>query len=395
MLAYLSEPQADPILSIMSQFQQDPREDKLDLGIGVYKNSFGITPIMDSVKQAQIYLAEHQNTKSYVGLAGNEAFNEAILDLLFNQTNARSRSTIIQTPGASGALRMLADLIYIAKPSSTVWISDPSYVNHKPVMEAAGLNVKFYSYFDVYTRKFDIVSMFDALSKIGPDDIVLIHACCHNPTGADLTKDDWQQLLKLAQTNGFTPFVDLAYQGFGDGITEDLFGVRLLANQLDEVLITYSCSKSFGLYRERTGAAIVVGKSLSLANKAKANLFKLSRASYTMPPDHGAAIVAMILKNESLYESWCAELNAMRERLVNLRCKLSFELNSKFNNDSYSFFTHHKGMFSMTGFDNKTVNALRDEYGIYLVGDGRINIAGFTDSSINYFVNALYDVMSK
>ncbi len=392
MFEFLSDAKVDPILSLMKTFQQDPRKHKLDLGIGVYKNAQGITPIMESVKNAQLQLAEQQNTKSYVGLAGNEGFNESLLNLVLNNTCARSRSIAVQTPGASGALRVLADLIYLSKPNATVWISDPSYVNHRPIMEAVGLKVKTYSYFDSETKGIHIETMLTELANAGPDDVVLLHACCHNPTGADLAKDDWDKLLLLAQKNGFIPFIDLAYQGFGEGIEEDLYGVRLFADNLDEALITVSCSKSFGLYRERTGAAMIVAKTMDDANKAKGNFLKLTRSSYTMPPDHGAAIVEMILNNEALNQAWRLELDGMRQRLISLRFSLAKEFQQQLGHSDFDFVTQHKGMFSMLGINREQVNVLREKHGVYIVEDGRINIAGLNEASIAYLVNAIKDV---
>ena len=293
------------------------------------------------------------------GLAGNSEFNAFALQLVLNNTSAMERSIAIQTPGASGALRMLADLIYAAKPVTTVWLSDPSYVNHQPVMEAAGLTVKHYPYFDPTTKRVNVDAMLEALSRAGADDVVLLHACCHNPTGADLGVSDWQAIAQLARENGFTPFVDLAYQGFGDGIGEDLYGVELLANQADEMFIAMSCSKSFGLYRERTGAAIVIAENAQNAQIAKGKLLQLARGSYTMPPDHGAAIVAKILSDQHLTQSWQDELNQMRVRMLGLRQSFAEALRRKFQSDVFDFITDHKGMFSILGLTPEQVMRLK------------------------------------
>ncbi|KKD59756.1 aromatic amino acid aminotransferase [Grimontia sp. AD028] len=392
MLDLLSPALQDPILSLSVAFREDNRAEKMDLGIGVYKDSQGNTPIMKAVKAAQQQLAESQTTKSYVGLAGSEAYNQAMTDLLLKGTDGYSRSAAVQTPGASGALRMLADLMYLAKPITTVWISNPSYVNHKPVMEAAGLTVKFYPYFNAETKQVDADAMIDALSKAGPDDVVLLHGCCHNPTGADIRSEHWQAINELAQKNGFTPFVDIAYQGFGDGLEEDANGLRLLADSVEEMLIATSCSKNFGLYRERTGAAIVIGKNAQEAGNAKGRILQLARSTYTMPPDHGAAIVETILTSNELTQQWKDELDAMRGRIITLREGLSAALAKRTGDERFDFIKEHKGMFSMLGLSQDQVAQLRSDFGIYAVGDSRINVAGLTESRIDYLADALIAV---
>lgn len=392
MLDLLSPAQQDPILSLSIAYREDVRENKMDLGIGVYRNSEGQTPIMQAVKAAQLSLAESQQTKSYVGLAGNEGFNQAMVDLLLKGTDGYSRCAAVQTPGASGALRMLADLMYLAKPVTTVWLTDPSYVNHKPVMEAAGLTVKFYPYFNRDTKMVDGNAMLNALAKAGPDDVVLLHGCCHNPTGADISFEHWKAIAELSQKNGFTPFVDIAYQGFGDGIEADAKGMRLLADSVEEMLIATSCSKSFGLYRERTGAAIVIGKSLTEAQNAKGRILNLARSTYTMPPDHGAAIVEKILTDETLTQSWRDEVDGMNQRIVSLRQGLSTALRERTGDNRFDFIQQHKGMFSVLGLAPEQVTVLREEHGVYAVGDSRINIAGLAEKNISALADALVAV---
>ncbi|MFD2178065.1 aromatic amino acid transaminase [Veronia pacifica] len=392
MFDLLTPAQQDPILSLTVAFREDPREQKVDLGIGVYRDNNGQTPIMQAVRKAQIQLAETQESKSYVGLAGSEPFNQAITDLLLKGTDGYSRCATVQTPGASGALRMLADLMYVAKPQTTVWISDPSYVNHKPVMEAAGLKVRFYPYFDRQTKTVNIDAMLKTLSEAGQDDVVLLHGCCHNPTGADIRPEHWQAITEMALKQGFTPFVDIAYQGFGDGIEEDAYGVRLLADNVEELLISTSCSKNFGLYRERTGAAIVVSKNLETAQNAKGRILTLARATYTMPPDHGAAIVEKVLTQPELTQIWRQELDDMNARILGLREGLSAALKARCGDDRFEFIKEHKGMFSVLGMETAQINRLRDEFGIYAIGDSRINIAGLAESNIDYLADALIAV---
>ncbi len=392
MFSHLPAPLQDPILSLSVAYRNDPRSEKVDLGIGVYKNSQGITPIMQAIKQAQIILTETQQTKAYVGLAGCEEFNQSMINLLLSGTDAMDRVSAIQTPGASGALRMLGDLMRVAQPETTVWLSNPSYVNHKPVMEAAGLKVRQYRYFSPETKQVDLSAMLEDISHAGINDVVLLHGCCHNPTGADIDFETWRSITALAQKNGFIPFIDIAYQGFGDGLEEDAKGLQYMANNLEELLITTSCSKNFGLYRERTGAAIVIGKKQSDADNAKGKLMQLARATYTMPPDHGAALVRTVLENEKLTQSWKQELSSMQARLVSLRQGLCNELRTAHSSNQFDFIESHKGMFTVLGFSPQQMSELREKYGIYGVGDGRINIAGLTEKDIPYVADAIIKV---
>ncbi|EGQ7692194.1 aspartate/tyrosine/aromatic aminotransferase [Vibrio vulnificus] len=395
MFSQLPTPALDPILSLTVAFRNDPRDQKVDLGIGVYKNNKGETPIMRAVSQAQKIVADTQKTKSYVGLAGCEEFNQLMVNLLLAGTSVLDRVSAIQTPGASGALRMLGDLMKVAQPDTTVWISNPSYVNHKPVMEAAGLKVRYYRYFSPETKQVDIGQMLDDLATAGPKDVVLLHGCCHNPTGADIDFAAWQAITDLAVKNGFTPFVDIAYQGFGDGLEEDAKGLQFMADRVEEMLITTSCSKNFGLYRERTGAAIVIGKNAKESSNAKGKLLTLARSTYTMPPDHGAALVKTILQNVELTTTWKQELCEMQQRLLNLRQTLCNELRNQHNTSQFDFIESHKGMFTVLGFTPEQMGTLRDEYGIYGVGDGRINIAGLTEAHIPYVADAIVKVSQR
>ncbi|EIY8042411.1 amino acid aminotransferase [Vibrio vulnificus] len=395
MFSQLPTPALDPILSLTVAFRNDPRDQKVDLGIGVYKNNKGETPIMRAVSQAQKFVADTQTTKSYVGLAGCEEFNQSMVNLLLAGTSVLDRVSAIQTPGASGALRMLGDLMKVAQPDTTVWISNPSYVNHKPVMEAAGLKVRYYRYFSPETKQVDIGQMLDDLATAGPKDVVLLHGCCHNPTGADIDFAAWQAITDLAVKNGFTPFVDIAYQGFGDGLEEDAKGLQFMADRVEEMLITTSCSKNFGLYRERTGAAIVIGKNAKESSNAKGKLLTLARSTYTMPPDHGAALVKTILQNVELTTTWKQELCEMQQRLLNLRQTLCNELRNQHNTSQFDFIESHKGMFTVLGFTPEQMGTLRDEYGIYGVGDGRINIAGLTEAHIPYVADAIVKVSQR
>ncbi|HAS3656014.1 TPA: aspartate/tyrosine/aromatic aminotransferase [Vibrio cholerae] len=392
MFTHLPAPVLDPILSLSVAFRNDPRPQKVDLGIGVYKNSLGETPIMRAVALAQDKVVASQKTKSYVGLAGCEEFNQSMMQLVLGSTLDVERTIAIQTPGASGALRMLGDLMRVAQPDTTVWITDPSYVNHKPVMEAAGLKVRYYRYFSRETKMVDTEQMLADLAQAGTKDVVLLHGCCHNPTGADIDFSAWQAITELAQKNGFIPFVDIAYQGFGDGLEQDAQGLRYMAECMEEMLITTSCSKNFGLYRERTGAAIVIGKNQQEVTNARGKILTLARSTYTMPPDHGAALVKTVLRDEQLTAIWKQELSEMQQRLLTLRKNLCNELRNQHNTRQFDFIESHRGMFTVLGFSAEQMGRLREEFAIYGVADGRINIAGLTEKDIPYVANAIIHV---
>jgi aspartate aminotransferase len=389
MFSQLPEPVLDPILSLSVAYRNDPRTDKVDLGIGVYRNSEGQTPIMAAVAKAQEIVTQTQKTKAYVGLAGCEEFNSSIARVVLGETPVYDRMSVIQTPGASGGLRMLGDLLHVAQPNTTVWLSNPSYVNHQPVMEAAGLQVRHYRYFSPETKQVDVTAMLEDISRAKKGDVVLLHGCCHNPTGADIDLDTWKLVTDLANKNGFVPFIDLAYQGFGDGLEQDAYGLRYMAENVEEMLLTTSCSKNFGLYRERTGAAMVIGKNAQEAANAKGKLLTLARSTYTMPPDHGAALVKTILTNSELDALWRRELSEMQQRLKDLRSGLCNELKNIQLSDKFDFILQHKGMFTVLGFTTKQMLQLREEFGIYGVGDGRINIAGLSEIQLPYVAKAI------
>ncbi|MGF1906295.1 amino acid aminotransferase [Aliivibrio salmonicida] len=395
MLQNIATPAKDPILSLSIEYRADDRDNKVDLGIGVYRNDQGHTPIMKAVSDSAKAIAAEQTTKAYVGLAGCEVFNQSMVDLLLRDTSAYERVSAIQTPGASGALRMIADLIKSTEPSATVWISNPSYINHQPVMEAAGLKVKHYSYFNPTTKQVDSEAMMADLANAGPKDIILLHGCCHNPTGSDIRLSDWISITELALKNGFIPFVDIAYQGFGDGLESDAAGLRFMADRVPQMFIATSCSKNFGLYRERTGAAMVIAANIEIAMNAKAKLLQMARATYTMPPDHGAAIVGRILNDEALTLSWRTELDEMQKRLLGLRSNLCAALRDKTQSTRFDFIEQHKGMFSVIGFNGDQMAQLKSDHGIYAVGDGRINIAGMQEQHIDYIAKSVASVANK
>ncbi len=391
MLELLNKPKGDPIISLMTAFQEDSREEKIDLGIGVYRDEFGQTPVMQAVRNAAVTMASTEKSKSYIGLVGDELFNSAVQNLVLNGTEAISRASTLQTPGASGALRMLADLIKMARPNARVWISNPSYINHGPIMKKAGLEVFEYPYLDLETKQVDEEAMISVVKTLGKEDVLLVHGCCHNPSGADLSLEAWERIAQLAHKNGFLPFIDIAYQGLGEGLDKDALGLRILVDKVEEALISTSCSKNFGLYRERTGAAIVIGKTLQKAKDARIHMGELARGSYSMPPAHGAAIVAHILNDPILTKHWQRELEDMRNRVLSLRKELVDTFRVQTNSNKFDFIGLHKGMFSMTGLNNIQVQELRDNHSIYLIG-GRINIAGLKEDQINRVISAFISV---
>ncbi|MFY0664479.1 MAG: aspartate/tyrosine/aromatic aminotransferase [Natronospirillum sp.] len=382
----------DPILSLSAACRADDRPHKVDLGIGVYRDSHGETPVMVAIKMAEARLLEHQTSKAYVGMAGNESFNESMISLLLGDSKAKARAVGVQTPGASGALRMLADVIKMSAPDATVWLSDLSYANHAPIMKTAGLNVRFYPYFDPETKLVQASAMLDALREAGKNDVVLLHGSCHNPTGADIDLDTWKNITTLAVSQGFLPFVDMAYQGFGDGMDEDAAGLRYLVDRVESMVIASSCSKNFGLYRERTGIAVVVGKTLEQAQAVKSRIMESARGTYTMPPDHGAALVDMILRDEALRANWQSEVKVMRQRVKTLRTLLADALRNKSGTQDWEFIKQHKGMFSVLGITPEQAQAMRNDHAVYLVDSGRINVAGLQESKVNTVATALLAV---
>lgn len=384
----------DPILALSVAFKEDDRTDKIDLGVGVYRDSAGKTPVMAAVKEAERRLIEEQDTKAYVGLAGDVGFNTAMTGLIFGVDAETDRIRAVQAPGGCGALRILGDMIARNATDATVWVSDPTWPNHIPILKAGGFGTRTYPYFDPATGGVRVAEMLAALKTAGPGDVVLLHGSCHNPTGAELSAADWAAVADIAADRGFLPFVDFAYQGFGNGLDDDAAGIRLLASKVEEMVLAASCSKNFGLYRERTGCAFAVAGSAANAEKAKSQLFTVARASYSMPPDHGAAIVRTILTDDQLRKNWSDELNGMRERMLVLRKKTADALRMKSNSDRFDFVAEHRGMFSLMGTTPEQVDRLREDWGVYMVKPGRLNIAGMTEDKIDRFAEAMVAVVN-
>lgn len=387
MLDALKPQPQDKILQLIAMFREDKRAEKIDLGVGVYKDATGLTPVMRAVKAAEKRLWETETTKTYTALAGEPAYNAAMVGMILGEGWA-DRAASVATPGGTGAIRQALELIKLASPDATVWISAPTWPNHPSIIKYLGMPMAEYRYFDEATRGVDFAGVMADLGKVKAGDAVLLHGCCHNPTGANLTLDQWAEVVKLLVEKGAVPLVDLAYQGFGDGLEEDAAATRLIAGAFPEVLIAASCSKNFGIYRERTGILIAL---TSPERKAvvQGNLAFLNRQNYSFPPDHGARLVTMILGDEGLAAEWKAELEEVRQNMLGLRQQLADELRRATNSDRYDFVATHRGMFSRLGLSEAQVVRLRDEYGIYMVGDSRINIAGLNAKTVPVLAAAI------
>lgn len=393
MFADLPVPAEDKILGIARQFRADPRENKMNLSVGVYANEKGETIILDTVKEAEKRLLEQQTTKTYVGLAGDVSFNQAMQEIVFGEDNANNDLIRgVQAPGGSGSLRLIAELIGRNRPQSRLWFSTPTWPNHEALVGVGDMAINYYPYFDEANNAVDFEGMKAALSQLGPDDVVILHGCCHNPTGVNLTQAQWDEVIAIAQQTGFFPFVDLAYQGFGDDLNTDAYSTRKLAASVDEMAVAASCSKNFGIYRERVGCALVKAKTADNADVAFKQLQKIGRGLYSMPPDHGAAVVSIIWNDPALRQQWFDELSAITDRILSLRKSLAEQLHTKLDHGRFDFLAEHRGMFSLSGISPEQVEQLREKHAIYMVGDGRMNIAGLQEERIGELADAIADV---
>ena len=386
----------DAILGIMVLYRADQAPNKVDLSVGVYQDEAGRTPVLECVKRAEGEVYSAEDSKTYVGIAGNPGFNRGIEELLFGSGHpalADGRVATVQTPGGSGGLSVAAHLMHRANPDTRVWLSKPSWPNHLPLLRLAGLRLEHYPYYDQRAKRVDFEAMADAVGRIGSGDSVLIHGCCHNPCGADLSQAQWQALADLCERHGVVPFVDFAYQGLAEGLEDDAYGVRLMAERLPEVVIVASCSKNFGLYRERVGAVCVVSPDRERNLRVASNLSNIARGIYSMPPDHGAAIVARILSDAGLKALWMEELEEMRLRLKGLRTLLADKLAERGTSTDFSFVANERGMFSFLGISREQVIRLREEFHVYLVESSRINIAGINQRNVDYVADAIAAVL--
>ena len=390
MLTNLQAQPEDKIMALMAAYRADPRENKIDLGVGVYKNAAGQTPVMRAIKAAEQQLWEEEKTKSYTGLAGDPAYGRALSGLVLGKSVEAERLALAAQPGGTGAIHQAAELIKAANPEATVWLSAPTWPNHPAILRHVGLAMGEYRYFDNATRGVDFDGMIEDI-KAGakPGDVVLLHGCCHNPTGANLTLPQWSELIALMQTLGLIPLIDIAYQGFGDGLDEDAAATRLVASAMPETLIAASCSKNFGIYRERTGLLMAISEKAEQTALTQQNLTSLNRLNFSFPPDHGARLVTMILEDDALRADWMAELEEVRLGMLGLREQLASELRARTGSDRFGFIAEHRGMFSRLGATPEQVAKMRDDHGIYMVGDSRLNIAGLNQTTVPILAQAI------
>ncbi len=387
---------ADPILGLSTAFRADSNPNKIDLGVGVYKDEQGNTPILDSVAKAQRILLERETSKTYITPQGVQGFIDGMLEMLLGKahpTLLANRVAAVQAPGGCGALRILAELIKRCDSELTVWVSDPTWANHIPLIGNAGLKIETYPYFNKDTASINFDGMAECLGKVKKGDVVLLHGCCHNPTGADLDHSQWQTVLELAQRQGFIPFVDIAYQGFGDGLEEDAYGVRLLADNLPEVIIAASCSKNFGLYRERVGLAAMITENSTIKEAIQSQIQSVARGIYSMPPSYGGALVDIILHDDSLRNGWVSEVEEMRTRMKTLRQLLVDKLHEKGAQRDFSFVTQQKGMFSYLCITPEQVQQVREKHSVYFVDSSRVNVAGISLKNVDALASALVSVL--
>jgi aspartate aminotransferase len=367
----------DAILGLMAKFRADSSTQKVDLGVGVFRDLTGNTPILDCVRRAEQTVLAAQATKSYVSAAGREEFNQAVEELVLGSSHRarrERRARTLQAPGGCGALRVGAELIRAAASSAAVHVSDPTWGNHIPLLGSSGLRLERYPYYDAATHALRFDAMLERLDEAAPGDVVLVHACCHNPSGADLSTNQWQALIELLLRRRLVPFLDLAYQGFGDDLTTDVEGVRRVADSVPEVLIATSYSKNLGLYRERVGALIAISETESRAEAVQSHMLQIARSIYSMPPDHGAAIAACIFADPQLRQSWIEELAAMRNRIKDMRVLLATHLRATTGAGFFDFIEEQRGMFSLLGVSPAVVERLRDKHHIYMTNDSRMNL---------------------
>lgn len=379
----------DKILALVAAYREDPRDGKIDLGVGVYKDATGLTPVMRAVKAAERQLVETQDTKVYTGLAGDPGFAEALSSLVLGGANPADRLACVATPGGTGAIRQGLELVRMAAPGATLWLSMPTWPNHPAIAKYLGVAVSEYRYFDATTGGVDFAVMMEDLSRAAAGDVVMLHGCCHNPTGANLTLDQWDAVTDLVIARGLIPFVDIAYQGFGDGLEADAAGMRRLVARVPEALIAASCSKNFGIYRERTGLLMAVAPSADRLKVTQGAMASLNRLNFSFPPDHGARVVTMILTDDALRADWTAELEEVRTGMLMLRESLATALRDRTGSDRFGFLAAHRGMFSLLGATPDQVEAMRRDHGVYMVGDSRMNIAGLNAATVPLLADAI------
>jgi len=387
----------DPILGVTAAFRRDTDPNKVDLGVGVYRDQRGNTPVPRAVRAAEQAVLAEQTTKVYVGPAGNLEFNERIVALALGPlaTQAKERIATIQTVGGCGALRMGAELLHAAAPDAVVHVSDPTWANHEPLLGNSGISLQRYPYYEPATRSVAFDRMLDHFERLPSGAVVLLHGCCHNPTGVDFAPEQWQALADVLERRNLVPFVDLAYQGFGDDLETDVAGLRLLAQRLPTLLLAISCSKNFGLYRERAGAFAIVAESAATARAIATHQARTGRRMYSMPPDHGAAIAARVLADPALHRDWADEVAEMVARMKQLRALLAGRLAERRPDLDFAWLTQQKGMFSLLGLAPAAIDALCNEEHVYMTPDGRINLAGVSDANVDRVADAIVRVYDR
>jgi aspartate/tyrosine/aromatic aminotransferase len=384
----LEEQKSDSLLQLIALCDADPRDDKIDVGVGVYRDSAGGTPILRAVKKAERLLWERQETKAYLGSQGDSRFTELIRPIVFGETGAADERIVgLQTPGGCGALRLGADLVTKANPRARIHVGQPTWPNHGPLIECSGIEMVPHPYYDPSSRRILFGDMMAALEKAAAGDLVLLHGCCHNPTGADLSAGQWAEVADVVERRGLIPFVDLAYQGLGNGLEADAAGTRLVISKADQALVAQSCDKNFGVYRERVGNLFVKAPSAKAARIVYGNLLQLSRTLWSMPPDHGAAIVHIVLEDPELRADWNSELKEMCARIRTLRAKLAAY------DERLAYIDGQNGMFSILPLSQAQVLELREEKGIYLADSGRFNVVGLSDGNVETFAAAVVEKM--
>ena len=386
-LADLSPVVSDSLLALIAMVNADPRADKIDVGVGVFRDGVGITPVMRSVKEAERRLLIEQSSKSYLGGAGDKRFAELLRPIVLGPHGNDERIVGLQTPGGCGALFLAFKLIAAANPDARVLVGTPTWPNHPPMIRGASLRMVEYRHYDEHSRTVDFAALRDALSQGRPGDVALFHGCCHNPTGADLSPEQWREACAIVVERGLIPVVDLAYQGLGRGLEEDAIGPRMLLDHCDEVLISQSCDKNFGVYRDRVGCLFVKTGDTATSKLAMVHLLQISREAWSMPPDHGAAAIRLVLEDEALSADWEAELTSMRERINSLRRKIAG------SDPRLGYITGQYGMFSMLPLSKAQVQGLRDQHAIYMADSGRFNIVGIADRDLDRFCAAVIGAM--
>ncbi len=381
----------DKILALMGEFKADTRQGKIDLGVGVYKDPTGLTPVMRAVKAAEKRIWETETTKAYTALTGEPAYLDAMSRMVLADALDAPRTAMLSTVGGTGAIRQALEMSRMGNPDVTVHVSDPTWPNHVSMLKFMGIPFVEYRYFDAQTRGVDFDGMKADLGRAKKGDLILLHGCCHNPTGANLTQDQWAEVADILDRTGAVPLIDLAYQGFGDGLEADAAGTRLIARRAPEAMIAASCSKNFGIYRERTGILLTQVADPAQRDLAQGAMAYLGRQTYSFPPDHGARIVQTILDDADLKADWMDELEQVRLGMLALRKQLAAELRALTGSDRFDFIERHRGMFSRLGATPEQVARIKEENAIYMVGDSRLNIAGLNRDSVPILARAIVE----